>query len=465
MYQYLLRISLLLIVSLSCACSKLISIDPPVDQLVTEEVFANTASAEATVVGLYSRMVYPNNGNRILDGSLSLYGSLSADELEEPVSTSIYQPFQDNIIPITDGQNYTLWTTGYNGVFHANTILDNLARSGAVPPAIRQQLAAETKFLRALHFFYLVNCYGRVPLPVSGNYMANSLLTRSDTAAVYKQLITDLEEAYAVLGDATRSGYRIYASKWVAAALLARVYLYLGQWEEAIRWSSLVLDSKSFPLSPLTEVFRPNSSETLLQFVPANTVNFNTREGNWFIPATAGQVPLFAFTTQMENAFEAGDLRLQQWASFMEKDGRRYYYPFKYKVQNAATGSSKTEYLKVLRASELFLIRAEALAQENRLTDAVRDLDSLRKRAGLELLANTRPGIGKTALLEAVYHERQVELFTELGHRWFDLKRTGRASTVLSPLKPEWTADAVLYPIPEGDRLLNPNLDQNNGYY
>ncbi len=67
--------------------------------------------------------------------------------------------------------------------------------------------------------------------------------------------------------------------------------------------------------------------------------------------------------------------------------------------------------------------------------------------------------------MAAILHERQVELFTELGHRWLDLKRTGMADTVLAPLKPQWNTNAQLYPIPASDLLIDPNLrPQNPGY-
>ncbi|WP_431210968.1 RagB/SusD family nutrient uptake outer membrane protein [Puia sp. P3] len=61
-------------------------------------------------------------------------------------------------------------------------------------------------------------------------------------------------------------------------------------------------------------------------------------------------------------------------------------------------------------------------------------------------------------------HERQVELFTEWGHRWYDLKRTGRAGAVLGAEKTGWTADAALYPVPMAQLQSNINLKQNPGY-
>jgi hypothetical protein len=68
-------------------------------------------------------------------------------------------------------------------------------------------------------------------------------------------------------------------------------------------------------------------------------------------------------------------------------------------------------------------------------------------------------------MLLAIEQERKVELFGEWGHRWFDLKRTNRAATVIGGQKPAtWKNTAVLYPIPDAQRLINTSLTQNDGY-
>ena len=62
-------------------------------------------------------------------------------------------------------------------------------------------------------------------------------------------------------------------------------------------------------------------------------------------------------------------------------------------------------------------------------------------------------------------HERRVELFTEGGHRWLDLKRTNQADNVLSQIKSSWDVTDVLFPIPEDEIENNANLlPQNPGY-
>ena len=122
--------------------------------------------------------------------------------------------------------------------------------------------------------------------------------------------------------------------------------------------------------------------------------------------------------------------------------------------------------MMMLRLSEQFLIRAEAEAEEGYLSNAAADLNVVRQRAGLPISnANTQP-----ALLTAILHERQIELFTELGQRWLDLKRTNSIDSIMvnvTPIKANgagWNSYQQLYPITILDIQTDPNVTQNLGY-
>ncbi|MCK9305851.1 MAG: RagB/SusD family nutrient uptake outer membrane protein, partial [Bacteroidales bacterium] len=147
---------------------------------------------------------------------------------------------------------------------------------------------------------------------------------------------------------------------------------------------------------------------------------------------------------------------------------RSYIAPYKYRSYSSSSTSnpddSRKENSTVFRLAEQYLIRAEARAQQNKLDLAIADVDAIRARAGLPLIENTNPGIGKAALLDAIMQERRVELFTEWGHRWFDLKRTGKAVAVLSAIKTGFSANDLLYPIPASELNKDPFLEQNPGY-
>ena len=103
-----------------------------------------------------------------------------------------------------------------------------------------------------------------------------------------------------------------------------------------------------------------------------------------------------------------------------------YFFPYKYKLTELSPVD--TEYNMVLRLAEVYLIRAEARAQQGNITGAQADLDTVRARAGL---AATTAG-DLPSLLTAILHERQVELVAEWGHRWLDLESvSGMADAVL----------------------------------
>ena len=109
----------------------------------------------------------------------------------------------------------------------------------------------------------------------------------------------------------------------------------------------------------------------------------------------------------------------------------------------------------------MYLIRAEARARLGELTNAKTDLDAVRSLAGLAATTAAT----QQDLLTAILNERRVELFTEFGHRFFDLKRFGQLDNTLPVLKPDWSTNEALLPLPESELLLNPNLaPQNPGY-
>ncbi len=106
----------------------------------------------------------------------------------------------------------------------------------------------------------------------------------------------------------------------------------------------------------------------------------------------------------MINQFSSTDLRKQNWITSNQSEGVTYYYPYKYKLYY--TGLPAEEYPVLLRLAEQYLIRAEAVAQQNDLNGGISDLNIIRNRAGLaDTSLNTQQ-----ALLNAIYHEK-VRIF------------------------------------------------------
>ena len=201
-----------------------------------------------------------------------------------------------------------------------------------------------------------------------------------------------------------------------------------------------------------------NSSEAIWQIQQTNDPSINTNEGNTFILTAA---PYYvSLSNYLLNAFEANDNRQSHWVGSYTDGVTTWFFPYKYKVQ-ASSGPVVTEYSMVFRLAEQYLIRAEARAEQNtNISGALSDLNVIRSRAGLASI-NTND---KDSLLTLIQHERQVELFSEWGHRWFDLIRTGKADAVLGSEKPNWKSTAKLFPIPLVEIQENPKITQNPGY-
>jgi hypothetical protein len=332
-----------------------------------------------------------------------------------------------------------------------------LAKSATVSPELKARLTGEVRFVRALCYYYLLNLFGDVPLVLGTNADVNTLLSRAPEEQVYSHIVTDLIAASDAL---TAIKDNRTPTSFAAKALLARVYLHLKNWSRADELASEIIKSGQFALqSDLNEVFKSNSKEVLFQWVPVQS-RMNSAEGFMFIPLSSGR-PNYSVSDGLWKAFETGDLRKGSWIRSVSVSGQTYNYPHKYKLNLSPNGVPPTEYNVVLRLAEIYLIRAEALAKLGRIVEAVADINTIRVRAGLTVLATT---ISDEQCLQAIEQERRTELFTEWGHRWIDLKRTNRADVVLSTLKSNWHYNDKLYPIPFSELETAPNLEQNPGY-
>jgi hypothetical protein len=266
---------------------------------------------------------------------------------------------------------------------------------------------------------------------------------------------------------------RVRPTKWAAVAMLARAYLYTGNWAGADSASSAVISNSLYRIDAIDAVFEKNSYETIWQLQPVN-IGLNTQSGYSFILPDSGPdggTWVASLSDSLIRLFSADDQRRTHWIDSVAVSGATYYYPYKYKINiydpdNIQTPGDMTEYTMVLRLAEQYLIRAEAKAQLNNLPGARADLDTIRSRAGLSgTTANS-----KTELVAAILNERRIELFTEWGHRWLDLKRTGTVDAVMgtggacAAKGGTWNTNWQLYPIPFGELQKDPNLVQNPGY-
>ncbi|HVY74892.1 MAG TPA: RagB/SusD family nutrient uptake outer membrane protein [Puia sp.] len=431
------------------SCSKLVGVPAPVGQLTNDKVFADSGTAVSAVAGMYITA-----GTSLQSASYqALTTGCAADELLD--FTNNFTAFYNNAIDPSNSMNRSLWSGYYQAIYQANAILENTIGNTKLNSQTIAQFASEAKFIRAFCYFHLVNLYGAVPLVLQTNVTATSTAPRAVTDQVFSQIATDLTDAAAQLPDNYPTVERVRANKSVVLSLLSIVYLYMKDWAKAEAAASNVISDPQYELeSDLSKVFLANSSESIFQFWAANGV---TPLGQALNPGT--NRPNFTFTDDFVASMESGDARMINWAKPINYLGKDYYYPNKFKNVTTTTGSA-AEYIMVLRLAEIYLVRAEARAEQNNLSGAYDDLNIIRARAALPALS----GGDQATLLLAIEKERRVELAAECGRRWYDLNRTGRADAVLGAVKPNWTSTDALYPVPVTELSANPNLVQNPGY-
>lgn len=450
---------LLFSICILSSCKKFIEIDAPKNSLVPSTVFKSNDLATSAVLGIYQQMAY--SGYASIDNtSISTICAVSSDEFIG-YENALKEIYETQYTAETSRTN-VVWSTIYQRIYDANAIIEGLGSSDDITPPVKSQLLGETLFIRAFNYLYLVNLFGGVPLQLSTNYEINGKVSRAPVNEVYNQIIKDLKSAEQLLGDTYITTERVRPNKVAVAALLARTYLYMGEWENAEKYATYSIEkTNTYKLVNLDQIFLNNSLETIWQLIPPPSGS--TPAGAFLILTSTTAAPIYVSLRPdfAEQAFETGDQRKTSWVRSIISNGITYYYPFKYKVQ---TSSTVIEYNMVLRIAEQYLIRAEARAKQNNLSKAIDDLDAIRSRAGLLPIKNTNPNINQDGLLLSIQKERRIELFSEWGHRWFDLKRTGESDAVFSLIKPNWKSDYVLFPIPNTEVRRNKNIIQNKGY-
>ena len=439
------------------SCKKYVETELATNLISKENVFTSDNSATSATLSLYS---YFSTVNTLQFNTW--LGGLMADELQNTTSTSDLIQYSQNVIaPTNSYANSNIWGYSYQIIRYSNLILDGVNSSTGMTVPVKNQLSGEAKFFRALMYFNLVNFYGGVPISSDVTELNNALKPRSSVAEVYAQIYSDLKDAQNLLPTTYvgSAALKVRVNKWAATALLAKVYLYNKDYVNAEAEATKVIGSGTYSMATLANAFINTSSETILQL---STLYGASAFSTYRTTSSAATVapPAYVLYNNFTKDFELNDNRKTAWIDSTTFNAVKYYRINKYKVQTATAATLGNEYTVLLRLGELYLIRAEARAQQSNIGGAQDDINMVRTRAGL---GNTSAATQST-LLTAVAKERKLELFGEFGNRWFDLKRTATADAVLGALKPTWKTTAQLLPIPADQILLNNNLTQNPGY-
>lgn len=432
----------------SCADNLEVS---PIDNVNAENALETSADVEALVVGAYDAM----GDEDLLGGNMQRDAELLGDDGDIFWDGTFVAPgeiWTKNML-ITNDQAETTWLDAYRAINTCNLVLDNL---DLVVDAKKETVEGDAKFVRGLMYFELVRLYAKtytdgdpsvnpgVPLvltPSSTENLSESKnVTRSNVEAVYQQVLSDLTDAEALLPE--DNGF--FANTFVASAILSRVYLMQHNYTQAAISANRVIKSGYYSLlNDYADNFNKTSagpgsttsSEDVFSIQVTDQDGVNNMNTFFADADYSGRGDIYIESKHFSR-YETGDKRLDL-----------FYYDYR-------TGKWNNQYgnINIVRLSEMYLTRAEANF-ETGLTvgdTPLNDVNYIRNRVGLNPL--------KTIGIDDILNERLLELAFE-GHLIHDIKRRG-----LSVGDLPFDDGNLIFPIPNRERIINPNLEQNDAY-
>jgi tetratricopeptide (TPR) repeat protein len=447
-YKYLIPAVLLISTS---GCKKFLTVQP-VNEVSDAATIVDATSSETAVRGIYRTMAQNYYG-----GLFETFGYLGGDDIVWTGSQAVIQQFISHSITSDNGNLETVWSGIYQTINGANNVIAKVPK--VIDPTFtagqQNQLTGEGYFVRALAYFDLARCWGGVPITLTPTTTATQKngIPRSTLAQTYAQVLSDLNAADSLLLTPTAQN-PVRANKETAWALKARYYLYQKDWVNAEAYANKVIaDNNNYELlTPFSSWFYPASAVATKESVfelSYNSTYQNSSRGYWQPPANGGTrqwAPNAGLVALLNNPQIGGG----RSALIGVVSATNTYYG------NLFYRSPATDPSYIIRIAEVYLIRAEARAQQNELSGALADLNAIRARAGLP----NSTAVAQSDILLAIEQENRVEFALE-PHRWFDLVRTGRAQAVLGVSDP----NQLLFPIPITEiQLSNGILTQNPGF-
>lgn len=472
MLRKLYKFSLAMLVIASVSCKDTLEIEPK-QSLDASTALSDFSSVNALSISLYSRAQ-----------SFGYYGQrmMIAPEVLADNYTTTANPggrYLNERVNAPGAHLTDLWNLLYPGINEANFIVANVDKVEATQPQ-KDVLLGQGLFMRALFYHDMMRVYAYEPAFVVNGFNEGLVLrteptddvskaefkARAPIAEVYALIEKDLKQATTLLPN-TISGASVFkASKGAAYALLARVLLYQQKWAEAEQAATDALANKQASTTLATAANYVSSFASVpnresmfeLDYRPEqfSTVDGINNSMNSLTQVTVGGIFAVIPTKELINSFEPGDVRLTAFAPTVDNS-----VPVLYSLKFPAHKGNYFNNVPVIRISEVYLIRAEARARQNKNAEAQADLTTLRTNRGLAAVPATTTG---AALIDLVFQERRVELNLE-GHRFFDFKRRGLAIPKPAPLVAIPYADfRILAPVPQAQVILNPLIKQNPGY-
>ncbi len=438
----------LFLLLITASCRQFLDVKP-LESISDAETITDQNSALTALRGVYSALA----DGSYYGTSLQSIGYLSGDNVQWTGSQSQVQEFINHKVNADNSTIAGVWNAIYRTINRANNVLAKVPASTdpALTTALKNQYLGEAYTIRALAYFDLARTFGGVPLITNPTIKPtdNVGIKRSSQTETYAQALRDLEAAEPLL-PTTVDRYRV--TQKTVFALKSRYYLYQKDYAKAEDYATrLITDATNYKLlKPYSAFFAGDvrgTTESVFELFYNGTTEVNGHRNQWQSQTNGGTrqwAPNDALVALLNNPAIGGTR-----GTLVAKDNQNRWYGNLY-YRNPASDPTY-----IFRIAEAYLIRAEARAQQAKLTDALADLNAVRDRAGLAAATATT----KEAALLAIENERRVEFALE-PHRWFDLVRTDRAKDVLNVTDPR----RYLLPIPVQQLLSDSVLEQNPGY-
>ncbi len=515
--QHMFSTALIVSLMFTAGCSKsFLEVDPQ-GQITREQVLIDPNAANDLVTGVYNSLYLGSFDPTTVGFQYYMAVDVASDDADKGSTPADFPPAAeiDNFTATPNNSIVNnLWLGYYKGISRANMAIGELEQA-TFDEQTRNRLLGEVHYIRGMYYFNLVRLFGGVPrvtrVPAANEVNNDEFQTRASVDEIYGVILDDLQFAAGNLPVKGGEGAQVgRATKGAAQGLLAKVYMYRGEWQEVFDLTGEVINSGLYSLvknngdtlSDYNLIFREN---------PVGGTGGNNNPESVFEVQTGinltqdavsrlfsnGQGPRgkggwddlgFGFnnpTQDLASAYEPGDKRREGTIIFIQPtepenspgtvlwDGFRipsqdsvensrynykgYHSALQESMQTSGSKDTKPKNIRIMRYAEILLMRAEAAAILGNEDEALLNLNKIRNRAGLPNSA--------TATQQDIWKERRVELAMEQD-RFFDLVRQGRAGAVLRAHGKNFVDGThEVFPIPQSQiDLSGGRLEQNNGY-
>jgi len=453
----------------------------------SEDFFNEEADYQDALIGAYDLLQssYINvmlgeiASNNTLAGGESANDVIGIQEIDDMIHTPVNQQLRD------------IWSWMYAGVNRSNYIMEFQDKTDF--PG-KNEVLAQTRFLRAYYYFELVKWFGDVPFLVDKRIQFGDQfeIDRTPKAEIYAQIELDLIYAAENLPVSWEAGEAGRATKGAAQALLGKAYLYQQKFSDAANALEQVIAGPYDLVTDYNSIFEldgENNIESVFE------VQYTDKEGAGFgcLQCSEGNVAVgfngirnytgpdfnsgFSFnvpTQESADLYIATDLRkdvaildIEAWSAsngstFSTGYEHTGFYNRKYIARKGGLNTGDANLTnpnnyRAIRFADVLLMAAEANNRGDLDEGKAQSyLNRVRVRAGLEVITATG-----TNLTDAILQERRLELLGE-GHQFFDLVRTGRAAQQIQGFT---SGKNELFPIPSIEiELAGDRWAQNPGY-